>query len=59
MRTLKELKETKQLIEIKFCLDERSLDILKKALKAYNGARTVTADFLGLIEYQEQKQKGN
>jgi hypothetical protein len=46
----------KQSYTIRFVLPKKDLNVLKKSLKAYKGAKNITADLLGIIESQESRQ---
>lgn len=41
---------------IKISIVNKELQVLKNALKSYNGDKNITSDLLGIIEYQERNQ---
>jgi hypothetical protein len=49
----------KQSYTIKFVLQKKDLDVLKKALKKYQHSKVITQDLLGIINAQEGRQNEN
>ena len=41
---------------IKITIIQKELQVLKNALKSYNGDKYITSDLLRIIEYQERAQ---